>query len=130
MANEKKKNAQGVNPDMQPVLDLIAAGKRDGSVTVAELAAVLEHLDLTPEQIEQIYGQFDAMGIQIVSEELDLEIEEDDEPTDVPENVEEEVLVEESSEVEVSVLSLVKSLGLRRSQEDRPKEIMADKANQ
>ena len=68
MANEKKKNAQGVNPDMQPVLDLIAAGKRDGSVTVAELAAVLEHLDLTPEQIEQIYGQFDAMGIQIVSE--------------------------------------------------------------
>ena len=94
MANEKKKNAQGVNPDMQPVLDLIAAGKRDGSVTVAELAAVLEHLDLTPEQIEQIYGQFDAMGIQIVSEELDLEIEEDDEPTDVPENVEEEVLVD------------------------------------
>lgn len=94
MANEKKKNAQGVNPDMQPVLDLIAAGKRDGSVTVAELAAVLEHLDLTPEQIEQIYGQFDAMGIQIVSEELDLEIEEDDEPADVPENVEEEVLVD------------------------------------
>lgn len=95
MANEKKKEAAETSVNMQPVLDLIAAGKRDGSITAAELTSVLEGMDISPEQIEQIYNRFDAMGIQIISEELELDdVADDVDIGELPDEVEEEPLVD------------------------------------
>ena len=51
---------------------LIAQGKKDGMIRAADLNAQLEKLQLTPEKIEEIYDQFDAMNIPIVTAELDL----------------------------------------------------------
>ena len=79
---------------MAAVSALIAKAKREGSIQSSELTAELEKLDLPVEKIEHIYDTFDAMGIQIVSPELELDVSDDlgmgmDE---VPDNDEEELV--------------------------------------
>ena len=51
---------------------LIAQGKKEGMIRAVDLNAQLEKLQLTPEKIEEIYDQFDAMNIPVVTAELDL----------------------------------------------------------
>ena len=62
---------------MAAVSTLIAKAKREGSIQSSELTAELEKLDLPVEKIEHIYDTFDAMGIQIVSPELELDVADD-----------------------------------------------------
>ena len=72
-----KKPAKG-GEDLQSVLQaLIAQGKKDGMIRADELAAQLEKLDLSPEKIEEIYDRFEAMNIQVVSNDLDLDLGDD-----------------------------------------------------
>ena len=60
--------------DLQAVLQrLIAQGRKDGMIRAADLNALLEKMDLTPEKIEEIYDRFEAMNIQVVSAELELD---------------------------------------------------------
>ena len=54
------------------VQKLIAQGKKEGMIRAADLNAQLEKLQLTPEKIEEIYDQFDALNIPVVTAELDL----------------------------------------------------------
>ena len=62
--------------DLQSVLQkLIAQGRKDGMIRDAELRSHLEELDLTAEKIEEIYDSFEAMNIQIVGEDLDLDLD-------------------------------------------------------
>ena len=58
---------------MARVSALITKAKHDGAIQASELTAELEKLDLPVEKIEQIYDTFDALGIQIVGAELDLD---------------------------------------------------------
>ena len=51
---------------------LIAQGKKEGMIRASDLNAQLEKLQLTPEKIEEIYDQFDAMNIPVITAELDL----------------------------------------------------------
>ncbi len=68
-----KKNAGKPAEDLQAALQaLIAQGRKDGMIRAEELSSHLEKMDLSPEKIEEIYDRFDAMNIQIVSAELDL----------------------------------------------------------
>ena len=79
MANSKNtKNTNAKTPisneeAMARVSALIAKAKRDGTIQASELTAELEKLDLPVEKIEQIYDTFDALGIQIVGAELELD---------------------------------------------------------
>lgn len=79
MANSKNtKNTNAKAPisneeAMARVSALIARAKRDGTIQASELTAELEKLDLPVEKIEQIYDTFDALGIQIVGAELELD---------------------------------------------------------
>ena len=76
MANNK--NPKPSTEDaMAAVSALIAKAKREGSIQSSELTAELEKLDLPVEKIEHIYDTFDAMGIQIVSPELELDVSDD-----------------------------------------------------
>ena len=76
MSNEKKKAKP--QEDVQAALQkLISQGRKEGMIRAADLAAQLEKLDLTPEKIESIYDQFEAMNIQVVSAELDLDLGDD-----------------------------------------------------
>ena len=62
--------------DLQAVLQrLIAQGRKDGMIRAAELRSHLEEMDLSPEKIEEIYDSFESMNIQVVSEDLDLDLE-------------------------------------------------------
>ena len=76
MSNTKK---PAKNPeDLQAVLQsLIVQGRKDGMIRAAELNSHLEKLDLSPEKIEEIYDRFEAMNIQVVSNDLDLDLGDD-----------------------------------------------------
>lgn len=93
MANTK--NPKPSTEDaMATVSALIAKAKREGSIQSSELTAGLEKLDLPVEKIEHIYDTFDAMGIQIVSPELELDVSDDlgMDMDEVPDNDEEELV--------------------------------------
>ncbi len=73
-----KKPTGKAGEDLQVVLQgLIAQGRKDGMIQASELTACLEKLDLTPEKIEEIYDRFDAMNIQIISSDLDVDLGDD-----------------------------------------------------
>ena len=77
MSNPKK-NAKNLE-DVQAALQaLIAQGKKDGMIRAADLNAQLEKMDLTAEKIEEIYDRFEAMNIQIITAELELDLGDDD----------------------------------------------------
>ena len=57
--------------------ELIAQGKKEGMVRTTDLNAILEKMDLTPDKIEEVYDRFEAMNIQVVGAELDLELDDD-----------------------------------------------------
>ena len=95
MANSK--NTNQTEDTKTPVAALIAKARKEGSIHASELNSELEKLDLSVEKIEQIYDTFEAMGIQIIGAELELEMEEDaalDIDLDIPMDDEEEPLVD------------------------------------
>ena len=72
MASSKKMNK---SDDTQAVIAaMISQARKDGMIRATDLAAELEKLDLTAEKMEEIYDRLDAMNIQIVSSDLDLEM--------------------------------------------------------
>ncbi len=94
MPNSKNLN---LSDDIKaPVAALIARARKDGTIQADELNAELEKLDLSVERIEQIYDTFEAMGIQIIGAELDLDMEPADLDLDseLPSDDEEETLVD------------------------------------
>ena len=74
---------------------LIAQGRKEGMIRASDLATHLEAMDLSAERIEEIYDQFEAMNIQIVSAELDLDLDDAVGDVDIDlADVEEEDLVD------------------------------------
>ncbi len=74
-----KKSAKNNLEDIQAALQaLIAQGKKDGMIRASDLNAQLEKMQLTPEKIEEIYDRLDAMNIQVVTAELELDLGGDD----------------------------------------------------
>ncbi len=67
-----KKN--GKTEDVQASMQaLIAQGKKEGMIRDTELNAVLSKMNLSAEKIEEIYDRFEAMNIQVVTNDLDLD---------------------------------------------------------
>ena len=78
MSTAKKPAKTNNTEDLQSVLQqLIAQGRKEGMIRMSDLNAQLEKLDLSAEKIEEIYDQFEAMNIQVVSADLDLELDDD-----------------------------------------------------
>src|SRR5665648_873869 len=90
---------------LESVQALIQKGKNKGSITYREIMDALQGVDLSTDQIDDIYQQFGRMGIDVVPEpgEVDLEVlkkaKEDEE--EMAEESEEDA--EEESEVDLSV---------------------------
>ena len=70
-----KANMDDVHAALQA---LIAQGKKDGMIRASDLNAQLEKMQLTPEKIEDIYDRLDAMNIQVVTADLELDLGADD----------------------------------------------------
>ena len=75
MSNAKNTTKVPAEDAMAKVSALIARAKKDGTILASELTAELEKLDLPVEKIEQIYDTFDALGIQVIGAELDLDMD-------------------------------------------------------
>jgi len=56
---------------------LIVQGRKEGMIRASDLNAQLEKLDLSAEKIEDIYDRFEAMNIQIISSEMELDMDDD-----------------------------------------------------
>ncbi len=78
-----KKEASTVADNIQAVNELMARAKKRGMVTYREIMDSLQDVDLLPEQIDEIYESFSAMGVDVIPH---TNSEHDDEPGDaVPE---------------------------------------------
>ena len=99
MANTKKVT-KGTEDVQAAIQAMITQARKEGMIRASDLTAELEKLDLTPEKIEEIYDRLEAMNIQVISAELDLDIGDDldgvgDDLMDTDlEGLEEEVLVD------------------------------------
>ena len=73
MSTPKKTPKTNVEDAKAALQGLIAQGKKDGMIRAAELNAILEKMpQLDDKKIEEIYDNFEAMNIQIVTAELEL----------------------------------------------------------
>ena len=73
-----KKNNKPTSEELQLALqNLIAQGKKEGIIRASDLNAQLEKMDLTAEKIETIYDSIEAMNIQIVTADLELDLGDD-----------------------------------------------------
>ena len=77
MSTAKKNPKTNMEDAATVIQNLIAQGRKDGMIRAADLHAQLEKLDLSPEKIEEIYDRFEAMNIQIVAAELELDLDDD-----------------------------------------------------
>ena len=74
MSTTKKPVKTGTPEEHQAALQaMIAQGKKEGMIRLADLNALLEKMQLDADKIEKVYDQFDAMGIQIITAELELD---------------------------------------------------------
>ena len=72
-----KKVAKGAEDVQSAIQSMISQARKEGMIRAADLTAELEKLDLTPEKIEEIYDRLEAMNIQIISADLDLDLGDD-----------------------------------------------------
>ena len=72
---KKAPKAPNVEELQNQLQAMIAQGKKEGMVRLADLNALLEKMQLDADKIEKIYDQFEAMGIQIITAELELDTE-------------------------------------------------------
>ena len=62
--------------DLKTVLkDLTDAGREKGMLTYREIEDAFEKVDITPEQIEKVYETLEKIGIEIVAEIIEEDLE-------------------------------------------------------
>ena len=74
MSTPKKAPKPNVDDTHAALQALISQAKKDGVIRASDLNAQLEKMQLTPEKIEEIYDRLDAMNIQVVTAELELDL--------------------------------------------------------
>ncbi|ACD23419.1 RNA polymerase sigma factor RpoD [Clostridium botulinum] len=73
-----EKGKEDKNAKMAMVKGLIDKGKKNGSLTYKEIMDEIDHIDLSPEQIEKIYEVLEMMGIEVIGGATDApEVEEE-----------------------------------------------------
>ena len=77
MSTSKKTPAKSTEELQSELQALIARGRKDGMIRSTDLNALLEQMELTADKIEEIYDRFEAMNIQILGAELDLDLSDD-----------------------------------------------------
>lgn len=77
--------------DSESIKELFEKGKRQGNLTYNEIMDALQDIDLTPDQIEEIYERFTNQGIDILSDGSDNGSVSDGKSDEEPEEVETEV---------------------------------------
>ncbi len=91
------------------IKELVEQGKKKGALTYREIMLALQGVEMTPEQIDEVYEHFSSMGIDVVP---DFGGDEDDAKEKDAEVIE-PVVNEEEEEVEVEIdLSVPEGVGI------------------
>ena len=72
---------------MLAVKELLDRGKKNGSLTYKEIMEAMDHIDLSPEQIEKIYEALEMMNIEVIGEGNDVVEAEEEIDLSVPEGI-------------------------------------------
>ncbi|MDI7246587.1 MAG: RNA polymerase sigma factor RpoD [Bacillota bacterium] len=93
-------------PDVPELRELIELGRKKGTLTYREIMDALQNVELSPEQIDDIYEAFGQMGIDVVPEPGDGEA--DDAPEEAvesegPDGPDGDAIVHEDVEIDLSV---------------------------
>ena len=121
--SQEGKVLKGFDPaSYEAIKELVQKGQKKGFLTYTEIADALSQMDLTPQQIDDIYKHFEDMGIEVlnVKQGRDLDVDEkaggdgDDElgealgsvalDADAEEDMPEGIQVDEPTEIDLSVL--------------------------
>lgn len=92
---------------IEGVKELVQKGKKRGALTYTEIMNTLQGVELTPEQIDEIYEHLNAMGIDVVPDSAEIEAitdDADDEPIEVAD--------EETEDTENIDLSVPEGIGI------------------
>ena len=105
MTNNKAQQSAEKTAEQQQILrDLLALGKKNGRLTLKEMADALSHLELSSDDIDKLYETLESMGIEVETEGvLEKALGGDDEESFEPgtvEEVPEEELVDTSAMAE------------------------------
>ncbi|HEX3030858.1 MAG TPA: RNA polymerase sigma factor RpoD [Bacillota bacterium] len=76
---------------------LVEKGKKRGALTYAEIMDALQGIELSPEQIDDIYEQLAGMGIDVVPEIGDIE------PLETESDTPDDSVIEEEVEIDLTV---------------------------
>lgn len=101
---------------MESIRTLIQRGKKKGSLTYREIMDALQGVELTADQIDDIYEQLGRMGIDIMPENGDIEEEvlakaSDEETDEVPEEPEVDLSIPEGVGIDDPVRMYLKEIG-------------------
>lgn len=86
-AAKTKDDKNDKNVKMSAVKELLDKGKKNGSLTYKEIMEAMDHIDLSPEQIEKIYEVLESMGIEVQGVANDVDIIEEEIDLSVPEGI-------------------------------------------
>ncbi|SFH12216.1 RNA polymerase primary sigma factor [Desulfotomaculum arcticum] len=97
---------------LKDVKELIEKGKKRGVLTYHEVMDSLQGIELTPEQMDDIYEKLAAMGIEVVPETQDIEnINDASMEEDAEEDVEVDLTVPEGVGIDDPVRMYLKEIG-------------------
>lgn len=85
---------------MESVKGLIVRGKKKGALTYREVMDALQGIELTADQIDEIYEQLARMGIEVGPEPEEVEEVEEKTNGDLPEDVDE---IEDENDIDLSI---------------------------
>ena len=95
MSNTKKTPKPSLEELQASMQALIEQGKKEGIVKASDLNAILEKMDLNAEKIEGIYDSIEAMNIQIITADLELDLGDDADLVDTDGDIDLSALEEE-----------------------------------
>lgn len=127
MSTQKQTPKEGTEPmneeqlRVEAVKDLIQMGKKKGSLTYREIMDTLQGIELTTDQIDEVYEQLGRMGIDVIpvpeeEEEVlekttDDDLNDDTEDADVVEDADVDLTVPEGVGIDDPVRMYLKEIG-------------------
>ena len=112
MMNNGEKPVKPGDDSYAVLQSLIAKGRKEGVLRAAELNAELEKLDISPEKIEEIYEKFDTLGIQIIGNDLEIDLDLDETLPPMEEDMDDEAALNEVEEELVDPVDLAAEYNL------------------
>ena len=96
----------------QVILDLIAEGKKNESLTFEEISSKLAEFDLDSDQMDTVFETLESMGIEITSGFEEIELEDlDDDSMEISKDELEDLTVPDSVSIDDPVRMYLKEIG-------------------